>query len=248
VTLLEGRRVIVTGGGRGLGRAIARSVADAGAAVTLVARSLDQLESTAQEIVSAGGTADLRVADLSDLDAAGALARDLTADAPVDGIVHAAGIQHRADALDFDDEDFHRVVTVNVQAPFALSREVMRSGRGYRASHVFIGSLGSSIAIPRAVAYAASKAGVLGLVRTLANEWAPSGVRVNAISPGYFHTELTTDLLNDEAQHARVISRIPMRRLGEPAELGGAAVFLLSDMSTYMTGQQIIVDGGWLSS
>jgi 2-dehydro-3-deoxy-D-gluconate 5-dehydrogenase len=113
---------------------------------------------------------------------------------------------------------------------------------------VFIGSLGSSIAIPRAVGYVASKAGLLGLVRTLAAEWATLGVRVNAISPGYFRTELTAAVLDNPDELARIEGRIPMGRLGRPDELGGAAVFLLSDASSYLTGQQIIVDGGWLAS
>jgi 2-deoxy-D-gluconate 3-dehydrogenase len=98
------------------------------------------------------------------------------------------------------------------------------------------------------VAYTASKAGILGVVRTLSTEWAPLGVRVNAVSPGYFRTELTADLLDQPHERARIESRIPMRRLGRPAELGGAAIYLLSDASSYVTGQQLIVDGGWLGS
>lgn len=243
---LAGRHVLVTGAGRGLGRAIALSVAAAGARVTLVARSHGQLAEVAEQISAAGGRAEVKAADLSDLDAVAVLAAEVSR---VDGVVHAAGIQHRADAVDFPADEFRRVLAVNLEAPFTLSRELVRHGGGRApASHVFIGSLASSIAIPRAVAYAASKAGLLGVVRTLANEWAPSGVRVNAISPGYFRTELTDDLLSDPVQLARVTARVPMGRLGDPAELGGAAVFLLSDMSTYITGQQIIVDGGWLSS
>lgn len=248
---LAGRRILVTGAGRGLGRAIAVAVADAGAHAILVARSADQLADAAERIRAAGGSAEFRAVDLSEPDAVAALAGALAAvDGPgLDGVVHAAGIQHRADAVDFPADAFRRVLAVNLEAPFALSQALARHGGGRApASHVFIGSLASSIAIPRAVAYAASKAGLLGVVRTLANEWAPAGVRVNAISPGYFRTELTDDLLGNPAQLARVTARIPMGRLGDPAELGGAAVFLLSDMSAYVTGQQIVVDGGWLSS
>lgn len=244
---LEGRHVVVTGAGRGLGRAIAEAAAAAGAHLTLVARTQSQIEDTQASIEATGGAAAVRCADLADRDGLRALAGDLSRRA-VDGVVHAAGIQHRATAGDFDDDDVDRVLNVNLKAPFALSRELHRRAPDKPpGSHVFIGSLGSSIAIPRAVAYAASKAGVMGVVRTLAVEWAPSGIRVNAVSPGYFHTHLTADLLEQPEQRTRVLSRIPMGRLGRPEEAGGAVVFLLSDAASYITGQQIVVDGGWLA-
>jgi 2-deoxy-D-gluconate 3-dehydrogenase len=239
---------MVTGSGRGLGRAIALAIAGAGAQVTLVARTEAQLVGTKIAIEKSGGTAEFRCGDLSDLDEVSRLAQGLS-NVKIDGVVHAAGITHRADALGFGSDEFARVVRVNLEAPFALSRDLMkvRPGDG-PSSHVFIGSLGSSIGIPRAVAYVASKAGLLGVVRTLATEWAPLGARVNAISPGYFHTELTAAVLDTEDGRSRIESRIPMGRLGRPDELGGAAVFLLSDASSYLTGQQLIIDGGWLAS
>lgn len=245
---LENRNVVVTGAGRGLGRAIAEAVAAAGASVELVARTETQLLEAKATIEKAGGLAQVHCADLSDPTAIADLGRELS-DRRVDGVVHTAGVTHRADAREFGDAAFAQVLAVNLTAPFMLSRELMRHREGVTpSSHVFIGSLGSSIAIPRAVAYVASKAGLLGVVRTLAAEWATSGVRVNAISPGYFRTELTAEVLDKPDELARMESRIPMRRLGLPEELGGAAVFLLSDASSYMTGQQIIVDGGWLAS
>ncbi|MDT3444693.1 MULTISPECIES: SDR family NAD(P)-dependent oxidoreductase [unclassified Pseudofrankia] len=245
---LAGRHVVVTGAGRGLGRAMAEAVAAAGARVTLVARSESQLAESAAAVEHAGGTACVRRADLSDLDAVADLARELST-GQVHGVVHAAGVTHRADARDFDDEVLRRVLTVNLEAPIVLSRELMRHrADDVPSSHVFVGSLGSSIGLPRALAYVASKAGVLGVVRTLAAEWATSGVRVNAISPGYFRTALTADLLDQPDELSRIEGRIPMRRLGRPAELGGATIFLLSDASSYVTGQQIVVDGGWLAS
>lgn len=245
---LDDRHVVVTGAGRGLGRAIAETVAAAGASVSLVARTESQLLETKAAIEKEGGSAQVYLADLADFGALAELARELGAQG-VDGIVHAAGVTHRADARDFEDAALAQVLTVNLEAPFVLSRELMRHRRGDTpASHVFIGSLGSSIGLPRAVAYVASKAGILGVVRTLATEWAGEGVRVNAISPGYFRTELTAELLDQPAELARIEGRIPMGRLGQPEELGGAAVFLLSAASSYLTGQQIIVDGGWLAS
>jgi 2-deoxy-D-gluconate 3-dehydrogenase len=245
---LENRHVVVTGAGRGLGRAIAEAVATAGGSVTLIARTASQLDDTKMAIEKEGGSAQVRCLDLSDFSAVADVAREISAQG-VDGVVHAAGITHRADARDFDDDVFAQVLAVNLQAPFVLSRELMRHRSGDTpASHVFIGSLGSSIAIPRAVAYVASKSGLLGVMRTLAAEWASLGVRVNAISPGYFRTELTAGVLDRPDELARIVGRVPMGRLGMPGELGGAAVFLLSDASSYVTGQQIIVDGGWLGS
>jgi 2-dehydro-3-deoxy-D-gluconate 5-dehydrogenase len=233
---LENRSVVVTGAGRGLGRAIAVAVAAAGASVELVARTETQLVEARETIEKAGGLAQVHCVDLADPTAIADLGRELS-DGRVDGVVHAAGITHRADAREFSDDAFARVLAVNLTAPFMLSRELMRHREGATpSSHVFIGSLGSSIGIPRAVAYVASKAGLLGVVR------------VNAISPGYFRTELTAEVVDKPDELARMESRIPMRRLGLPEELGGAAVFLLSDASSYVTGQQIIVDGGWLAS
>ena len=245
---LDDRRVVITGAGRGLGRAIAEVVASAGAHVTLVARTRSQLVEVESAIKDVGGSAEIVCADLGDLAEVARLGQVL-AGSGVDGVVHAAGITHREDAADFSDSDLARVLRLNLEAPFVLSRELVRSRASRaKASHVFIGSLGSSIGIPRAVAYVASKSGVLGVVRTLAIEWAPLDVRVNLLSPGYFHTALTDAVLDTPEKVARMEMRIPLGRLGRPNELGGAAVFLLSSASTYVTGQQIIVDGGWLAS
>lgn len=245
---LAGRRVLITGGSRGLGRAIATAIGHAGGEPILAARSADQLSIAVEQLRADGTSASSVVADLSDRRDIDALVSRVCR-AGLHGVVHAAGIQHRAAASEFSDADFARVLGVNLIAPFTLARELVTADRhSTLTSQVFIGSLGSSIAIPRAVAYSAAKSGLLGLARTLATEWAPRGVRANVLSPGYFHTELTDDLLSDSEQRARITSRIPMGRLGRPDELGGPAVFLLCDASSYVTGQQLVVDGGWLGS
>lgn len=248
---LPDKHIVVTGASRGLGKAMAIAVGEAGGHVTAVARGHTQLEDTCAAVAAAGGTATATPFDLNasatDLDAWIGAVHDAR---PIDGVIHAAGVQLRHEATGFPIEDFRHILRVNLETPFLLSQAVARrqSAAGMPGSHVMIGSLGSSIGLPRGAAYTASKTGLLGLARTLSIEWAARGIRVNVIGPGYFFTELTRDLLTDPAQRARVLSRIPAGRLGDPVELGGAAVFLLSEASSYITGQLINVDGGWLAS
>lgn len=238
---LDGRRVLLTGGSRGLGRAMAEGLAQAGASVVAVAR-------TATED-SADGRVRTVQADVADLDALPDLVdrAEEMLEGHVDTVVHAAGVQHRAAAVSFPPEEWQRLVTVNLTAPFTLSQEVGRRQleRSEPGSHIFIASLTSHIGLPNLAAYAATKSGVMGVVRTLAVEWAASGIRVNALGPGYFRTALTEALFQDEAARERLYQRIPMKRFGQPVDLSGPAVFLASDASRYVTGQLLMVDGGW---
>jgi gluconate 5-dehydrogenase/2-deoxy-D-gluconate 3-dehydrogenase len=169
---------------------------------------------------------------------------------PVDVVVHAAGVQVRKPALDLAWDEWQAVMSVNVASAFFLSTSLMtRQPEGHRCSrHIFVASLTSSIGLPDTSAYAASKSAVLGVVRSLAVEWAPLGATVNAVQPGYFRTELTEALFADARHRERIESRIPMGRTGTAADLGGAVVFLASDAAGYVTGQSIVVDGGWLAS
>jgi gluconate 5-dehydrogenase/2-deoxy-D-gluconate 3-dehydrogenase len=140
-------------------------------------------------------------------------------------------------------------MSVNLTGPFFLSREIAKHqiAAGSGGSHIFVGSLTTSIGIANTAAYSASKAGVAGIVRTLAVEWARSGIRVNAIAPGYFRTQLTEGLFQDPERSTWIKSRIPIDRIGVPDDLGGAAVFLASEASSYVTGVVLNVDGGWLA-
>ena len=161
------------------------------------------------------------------------------------------GIQIRQDALTFGVDDWRNVQQVNVEAPFLLSQTLAQlqiSDQRKRCSHVFIGSLGSSIAIPRGVAYAASKSALLGIVRTLATEWAPHRIRVNAVAPGYFLTELTKEPSQRPGPTCQGAFGIPMGRLGQPEELGEAITCCCRRQPSYVSGQVIDVDGGWLAS
>lgn len=250
---LDGRTVLVTGAGRGLGRGIAVGLASAGARVVAVSRSDIELAETASVAAAATTSGSvLPVAwDLSRSEAYEELVAAAEAAAgPVHAVVHGAGIQHREAADEFRLEDWRRVLQLNLEAPFFLSTAVHRRQltHGIAGSHVFVGSLASSIGLRNVAAYAAAKSGVLGVVRALSAEWAPQGTRVNCIGPGYFRTSLTEDLLSDEAKAAWVHSRIPMGRLGQAEELAGLATFLVSDASSYVTGELINVDGGWLAS
>jgi len=246
---LTGRAVLVTGAGRGLGQGLALGIAAAGATVIAVSRTETELAET----VAAGPAGHIHaiawdVAELATLDDLVAHAAELAG--PLFGCVLAAGAQHRAPADAFTPQDWRRVTATQLDAPFFLSTAIHRSQvvAGVAGSHVFIGSLTSSIGLPDMAAYGAAKSGVLGIVRSLSVEWAAGGTRVNAIAPGYFLTRQTKGLLADPVVKARVDARIPMGRLGLPRDLAGVAVFLLSDAAGYITGQVINVDGGWLAA
>ena len=267
---LAGRAVLVTGAGRGLGQGMALGIAEAGAVVIAVSRTAAELAET----VAAGPAGRIHaitwdVTDLPALDDLVARATDVAGPAgggagaaggpppppaapqkPLSGCVLAAGVQHRAPADTFTPEDWRRVTATQLDAPFFLSTAIHRAQvtAGVGGSHVFIGSLTSSIGLPNMAAYGAAKSGVLGIVRSLAVEWASTGTRVNAIAPGYFLTRQTQGLLADPAVKARVDARIPMGRLGTARDLAGVAAFLLSDAAGYITGQVINVDGGWLAA
>lgn len=248
---LGGRHIVVTGGGRGLGQGIAASAAIAGARVTIIARSTEQLDETAQLIEDAGGIARPYPLDLSDTSAFRKHVEAIAErDGTIDGVVHAAGVQVRKKALELTVDDWRFVQTMNLEVPFFLSQEIarMQLESGSAGSHVFIGSLNSSIGLAGVAPYAASKTGLLGVARSLSTEWSGRGVRANVIGPGYFHTAMTEGLLSQTSDHDRILGRIPMGRLGSPADVGGAAVFLLSDASRYISGQLLNVDGGWLAS
>ena len=248
--LLTGKHILVTGGGRGLGQGLALSAALAGATVTIVARSVEQLEETVALGTNHGANCIAHPADLSDVASLGDLIREISKNQPLDGVVHAAGVQVRRDSIDVTPEDWDFVQTMNLKVPFFLSTQIAKTQieTGRPGSHVFVGSLNSTIGLPRIAPYAASKTALLGIARVFSTEWIRFGIRSNVIGPGYFHTQLTEDLFADEANRTRIMGRIPAGRLGNPADLGGVSNFLLSDASAYVSGQLLNVDGGWLAS
>ncbi|MBL3699365.1 SDR family NAD(P)-dependent oxidoreductase [Leucobacter luti] len=247
---LTGTHTVVTGGSRGLGRGIAHGIAAAGGAVTIVARSAEQAAATAAEIAANGGTAQVRAADIGALDELDSLIADIAAGDPIDGIVHAAGIQLRKPAMEVSPAELLRVLNVNLHAPYLLSAAVARhqTAAERAGSHVFIGSLNSSIGLPGISPYVVAKTGLVGMARAFSTEWSAAGIRANVVAPGYFATEMTEGLLANPADHDRIMARIPMRQLGDPADIGNACVYLLSPAARYVSGTLLNVDGGWLAS
>ncbi|MCU1482989.1 MAG: NAD(P)-dependent short chain dehydrogenase [Subtercola sp.] len=246
---LAGKNALVTGAGRGLGAAMARGLAEAGGRVALVSRSEAELTATATEI---GASAVAIPADVSDPSTyAGLLDRaEDELGGPIDIVLHAAGVQRRASAEDVTIDDWNTVITTNLTAPYFLSQEVARRqlATGRAGSHIFVGSLTSHLSVSGISAYTASKSGIYGVLRAFSTEWSSRGIRANGIGPGYIRTELTRALIDDPERGPRLLDRIPMGRLGSPEDMAGAAVFLASDASSYISGQLLMVDGGWSAS
>jgi NAD(P)-dependent dehydrogenase (short-subunit alcohol dehydrogenase family) len=246
---LSGKVALVTGASRGLGEGMALALARAGADCVLVSRSVTDLERVAVRVEALGRRALALPADVADVRGVEAMVgRATEALGQVDILVNNAGLTIRKPAADFTETDWDRVLDVNLKGAFFTTLAVGRGMLRRKSGRVInICSLTSAIGIRHIPAYAASKGGLLSLTRALAVEWAPHGITVNAIGPGYFLTELTAPLFEDPERRAWIESRIPLRRPGQPADLGGAVVFLASDASAYVTGQILYVDGGWLA-
>lgn len=245
---LDSKIAAVTGANTGLGQAIAVALAAAGAGVVLVGRS--QPDETAARIAASGGRSAVVMADLSKTSAVPQVLSDCeSAIGPVDILVNNAGIIRREDALEFGEKDWDDVLATNLKVPFFLAQAFAKAmhagGRGGRIINIC--SLLSFQGGVRVASYTASKSGLAGLTRLLANEWAAKNINVNGIVPGYFATNNTEALRNDADRNSQILERIPAGRWGDPDDLGGAAVFLASRASDYVHGTLIPVDGGWLA-
>ena len=247
---LSGRTALVTGSSRGLGRVLAHGLGRAGATVVLNGRDEERLAAACAEFASDGLRVHARRFDVTHEarveEAVAGIERDV---GPIDILVNNAGINLRGPLVEFDSARWHEVMAVNLHGVFHVCRAVGRRMLERRAGKVInIASLMSEGGRAGVAPYTASKGAVKMLTRALAVEWGPHGVQVNAIGPGYFRTEMTRPLYEDESFDAWVRGRAPMGRWGEPPELVGAAVFLASGASSYVNGQIIYVDGGWLAA
>jgi Dehydrogenases with different specificities (related to short-chain alcohol dehydrogenases) len=245
---LDNKVALITGAASGLGAAIATALSQAGAAVA-VHGNRRPADDTAAAINAAGGNAEAFQADLSNTTGAETLFQQVKQKlGRVDILINNAGTIHRNAAEDTLLEDWQQVVQVNLTSVFQLSQFAARDmiSRNAPGKIVNIASLLSFQGGIRVPAYAASKGGVAQLTKALANEWAPKGIQVNAIAPGYFATTNTEALQADETRNRQILERIPAARWGQPHDLTGAALFLSSHASDYVTGTIITVDGGWM--
>ncbi len=245
---LEGKVAVVTGANTGLGQAMAVALSRAGASVALVGRSAP--DETNALITSEGGKTAVVMADLSKANVAEPVISEAEqALGPIDILVNNAGIIRREDALDFSESDWDDVMATNLKVPFFLAQAAAKSMvSGNRPGKIVnVASLLSLQGGIRVASYTASKSGLAGLTRLLANEWASRNINVNAIVPGYFATNNTEALRNDTDRNRQILERIPAGRWGDPGDLGGTAVFLASRASDYVHGTLIPVDGGWMA-
>ncbi|TWB44390.1 2-dehydro-3-deoxy-D-gluconate 5-dehydrogenase KduD [Nitrospirillum pindoramense] len=248
---LTGRVALVTGANTGLGQGLAVALARAGADIVAAGRSTPT--ETEEAVTEVGARFHFVHADLDSVGVVQSVVdQAVAAFGRVDILVNNAGTIRRADALEFSEDDWDLVMNVNLKTPFflaqAVARQMVEQGAGGQGGGKII-NIASMLSFQggiRVASYTASKSGIAGLTKLLANEWAAKGINVNAIAPGYFATNNTEALRNDETRNRDILARIPAGRWGRPEDLGGAAVFLASSAADYVHGTVLAVDGGWL--
>jgi 2-deoxy-D-gluconate 3-dehydrogenase len=241
---LAGKRALVTGANTGLGQAIAVGLAQAGCDIVAVGRSAP--DETGRMVAAAGRKLTAISADLASTEP---IARVMAEAGRIDILVNNAGIIRRADSVDFTEADWDAVMDTNLKVAFFLSQAAAKGwiAAGRTGKIIQVASMLSFQGGVRVPSYTASKSGLAGLTKALANEWAGKGINVNAIAPGYFITNNTEGLRADETRSRQILERIPAGRWGAPDDLAGAAVFLASRASDYVHGSIVAVDGGWLA-
>lgn len=242
---LTGRSALITGSSRGIGQALAAALAGAGAHVILNGRSEDALNGACQQITDQGGSASLSCFDVTDAASVTAAIAEIERERPIDILINNAGIQRRAPLHEFDDDDWRELMATNVDGVYFVSKAVAPAmiARG-RGKIINIASVQSELARPGIAPYTAAKGAVRNFTRGMCADWAPLGLQVNAIAPGYFDTPLNAALVADAEFDKWITGRTPARRWGKLSDLHGIAVFLASSASDFVNGQTIYVDGG----
>ncbi|MEX2303075.1 MAG: SDR family NAD(P)-dependent oxidoreductase [Bryobacterales bacterium] len=244
---LEGRIAVITGASKGLGRQMAESLAAAGAAVALVARSESLLQDVAAGIRNQGGKAEILVADVTDETGVGEVAQHVEEKLGVcDILINNAGINNRKSIEDFTLTEWQEILAVNLTGPFLLSRAFVPGMKSKKFGRIInMTSIMTHVSLPNRTGYSATKAGLLGFTKSLALELAAFNITVNGISPGPFGTEMNKALMEDPEKNAMFTSRIPVGRWGKVEEIGALAAFLCSAEAGFITGTDIVIDGGW---
>ncbi|HXB75439.1 MAG TPA: SDR family NAD(P)-dependent oxidoreductase [Candidatus Acidoferrales bacterium] len=244
---LKGRNAVITGASKGLGRAMALALAADGAGVALVSRNREQLEGVAAQIAAAGGVAGVFQADVTNEEQVRGVEREIVARfGKVNILINNAGINVRKPVTDFTLEEWRSVVDTSLTAAFLMCRSFVphMTGQGY-GRIVNMTSIMSWVSLPGRAAYSAGKAGLLGMTRALALELAPEGITANGISPGPFATEMNRPLMENAELNAQFLAGVPLGRWGKVEEIGQLAVYLCSDDAGFITGTDILIDGGW---
>ncbi|MGG0716775.1 glucose 1-dehydrogenase [Robertmurraya massiliosenegalensis] len=244
---LDEQKVIVTGAGRGIGRALAIGLAEAGADIALLSRTKEDLEETARYISKLGSEALVIPTDVTSRDEINKSLELITEKwGRVDVLINNAGMNIRSKALDVTDEEWQKIMDTNLKSAFIMSQEVgkVMKETNTEGRIISISSVAGTVALRTGVVYAATKAAMIQMTKVLAMEWGPYNIRVNSIGPWYFRTPLTEKLLADKEYLNEILSVTPLNRVGELRELVGPAVFLASEAGNYVTGQTLFVDGG----
>jgi 2-deoxy-D-gluconate 3-dehydrogenase len=243
---LTGKKALVTGSSKGIGASIAQALAQAGADIVLVGRTKDSLEATKSAIINIGRKVEIVLCDVSSADAIKEAFSDIAA-LKVDILINNAGSISRAPAAEAQMDEWNRIIETNLNSVFQISqacgRAMIAQGTGTIINIASLLSFQGGINVP---AYTASKHGVAGVTKALANEWGSRGVTVNAIAPGYISTDNTAALRADADRNASILARIPIGRWGNPEDIASVAVFLASPAARYINGEVLTVDGGWM--